>query len=106
MPPFALGIFERTCSSENMLKYPKLYTLSQCAIKYNAQVFWLMFLNASVHSLMIFFLTAQTLTQGKSLILVVDSKFNFIFIADVAFDDGKAGGYLFLGNFVYTVGFC
>jgi len=54
LPPFTLGIFERTCSSHIMLKYPQLYSLSQTAVKYNARVFWKMFLNSVVHSLLLF----------------------------------------------------
>ncbi|XP_076825028.1 putative phospholipid-transporting ATPase IA isoform X3 [Clavelina lepadiformis] len=84
LPPLSLGLFERTCSSENMMKYPQLYSISQRAVKYNAGVFWKMFANSTVHSLLLFFLPTFLLWQ------------------DVAFSDGKVGGYLFLGNFVYT----
>ncbi|XP_039266166.2 phospholipid-transporting ATPase IB-like isoform X2 [Styela clava] len=84
LPPFSLGLFERTCSSTSMMKHPALYSISQRAVKYNARVFWTMFLNSVIHSLLLFFLPLLMLTQ------------------DIAFIKGWTGGYLFLGNFVYT----
>uniref|UniRef100_H2ZKG7 Phospholipid-transporting ATPase n=1 Tax=Ciona savignyi TaxID=51511 RepID=H2ZKG7_CIOSA len=84
LPPFTLGLFERTCSSKVMLKYPQLYSISQSASKYNAKVFWAMFLNATIHSLMLFYMPAFSLYN------------------EIAFSNGQVGGYLFLGNFVYT----
>lgn len=38
MPPLALGIFERCCTKETMLKYPELYKTSQDAQGFNAKV--------------------------------------------------------------------
>ncbi|XP_078481609.1 phospholipid-transporting ATPase IA isoform X3 [Ciona intestinalis] len=84
LPPFTLGLFERTCSSKVMLKHPQLYSISQSASKYNAKVFWAMFANATIHSLMLFYIPMYSLKT------------------EIAFSSGKTGGYLFLGNFVYT----
>uniref|UniRef100_F6ZHQ8 Phospholipid-transporting ATPase n=1 Tax=Ciona intestinalis TaxID=7719 RepID=F6ZHQ8_CIOIN len=84
LPPFTLGLFERTCSSKVMLKHPQLYSISQSASKYNAKVFWAMFANATVHSLMLFYIPMYSMKS------------------EIAFSSGKTGGYLFLGNFVYT----
>lgn len=44
MPPLTLGIFERSCRKENMLKYPELYKTSQNALDFNTKV------GAAVHS--------------------------------------------------------
>ena len=38
MPPLAMGIFERCCQKETMLKYPELYRTSQEAQGFNAKV--------------------------------------------------------------------
>lgn len=38
MPPLTLGIFERSCRKENMLKYPELYKTSQNALDFNTKV--------------------------------------------------------------------
>lgn len=38
MPPLTLGIFERSCQKENMLKYPELYKTSQNALDFNTKV--------------------------------------------------------------------
>uniref|UniRef100_A0A672TDJ1 Phospholipid-transporting ATPase n=1 Tax=Sinocyclocheilus grahami TaxID=75366 RepID=A0A672TDJ1_SINGR len=38
LPPLTLGIFERSCRKENMLKYPELYKTSQNAMGFNTKV--------------------------------------------------------------------
>ena len=38
LPPLTLGIFERSCRKENMLKYPELYKTSQNAKGFNTKV--------------------------------------------------------------------
>ena len=38
VPPLAIGLFDRTVTSESMLKYPKLYKASQNAEIYNTKV--------------------------------------------------------------------
>uniref|UniRef100_A0A673HLZ4 Phospholipid-transporting ATPase n=1 Tax=Sinocyclocheilus rhinocerous TaxID=307959 RepID=A0A673HLZ4_9TELE len=38
LPPLTLGIFERSCKKENMLKYPELYKTSQNAMGFNTKV--------------------------------------------------------------------
>lgn len=38
LPPLTLGIFERSCRKENMLKYPELYKSSQNAMGFNTKV--------------------------------------------------------------------
>ncbi|XP_072332990.1 phospholipid-transporting ATPase IB isoform X1 [Scyliorhinus torazame] len=84
LPPFALGIFERTCSQENMLRFPQLYRITQNADCFNTQVFWGHCINALVHSIILFWLPLKALQQDSVLM------------------NGQAMDYLFLGNIVYT----
>lgn len=49
------------------------------------QVFWIWIINALIHSSLLYWLPLLALTQ------------------DVAWANGRDGGYLLLGNFVYTV---
>lgn len=83
-PPFALGLFDRWCSAEAMLRFPVLYKSSQNSEFFNVKIFWLWCLNSVFHSILLFWLVVLALEQ------------------DVAFKDGKIGDYLFLGNMVYT----
>ncbi|CAC5421630.1 DRS2 [Mytilus coruscus] len=83
-PPLAIGLFDRICSSESMMKFPALYKASQQAELFNVKVFWMWILNSIFHSVLLFWLPVLSLKH------------------DVAFSDGKVGDYLFLGNFVYT----
>ncbi|KAJ7989300.1 hypothetical protein DPEC_G00318050 [Dallia pectoralis] len=84
MPPLALGIFERCCKKENMLKYPELYKSSQNAVGFNTQVFWAYCLNGLLHSVILFWLPLQA------------------FKHDTVSWNGKTPDYLLLGNMVYT----
>uniref|UniRef100_A0A673BMF4 Phospholipid-transporting ATPase n=1 Tax=Sphaeramia orbicularis TaxID=375764 RepID=A0A673BMF4_9TELE len=54
LPPLTLGIFERSCRKENMLKYPELYKSSQNAMGFNTKVFWAHCLNGLFHSVILF----------------------------------------------------
>nr|XP_019918067.2 probable phospholipid-transporting ATPase IA isoform X5 [Crassostrea gigas] len=83
-PPLAMGLFDRICSAESMMKFPALYKASQNAELFNAKVFWMWIFNSLFHSILLFWLPVLTLQQ------------------DIAFSNGQSGGYLFLGNFVYT----
>uniref|UniRef100_A0A671R1C8 Phospholipid-transporting ATPase n=1 Tax=Sinocyclocheilus anshuiensis TaxID=1608454 RepID=A0A671R1C8_9TELE len=46
LPPLTLGIFERSCRKENMLKYPELYKTSQNAMGFNTKVNTLKHMNS------------------------------------------------------------
>lgn len=85
LPPFALGLFDKICSAETTLKYPALYKPSQSAELFNVKVFWIWIINALVHSVLLFWLP----------MLAYDN--------EVIWGNGKSGGYLVLGNIVYTV---
>ncbi|XP_073661304.1 phospholipid-transporting ATPase IA isoform X6 [Tursiops truncatus] len=84
MPPLTLGIFERSCRKENMLKYPELYKTSQNALDFNTKVFWVHCLNGLFHSVILFWFPLKALQYGT------------------VFGNGKTSDYLLLGNFVYT----
>ncbi|XP_065288797.1 probable phospholipid-transporting ATPase IA isoform X17 [Dermacentor albipictus] len=83
-PPLAIGLFDRTCSAEVMMKYPALYKSSQNAEGFNAKVFWVWIIDAIYHSIVLFWLTMLGVKQ------------------DVAWANGRDGGYLMFGNMVYT----
>uniref|UniRef100_A0A6I8SAM4 Phospholipid-transporting ATPase n=1 Tax=Xenopus tropicalis TaxID=8364 RepID=A0A6I8SAM4_XENTR len=87
MPPLTLGIFERSCHKENMLKYPELYKTSQKALDFNTKVFWVHCLNGLLHSVILFWFPLKALQH------------------DTIFGNGKTSDYLLLGNIVYTVSF-
>ncbi|XP_051901227.1 phospholipid-transporting ATPase IA isoform X3 [Pristis pectinata] len=84
LPPLTLGIFERTCRKENMLKYPELYKTSQNALNFNTKVFWVHCLNGLFHSIILFWFPLEALEH------------------DIVFGNGKTPGCLLLGNMVYT----
>ncbi|XP_039955977.1 probable phospholipid-transporting ATPase IA isoform X4 [Bactrocera neohumeralis] len=83
LPPFALGLFDKVCSAETMLKYPQLYKPSQDAKLFNVKVFWVWIFNALSHSVSLFWLPMLMTTMS-------------------VWPDGKTSDYLFLGNIVYT----
>ncbi|CAM5109019.1 unnamed protein product [Eretmochelys imbricata] len=84
MPPLTLGIFERSCRKENMLKYPELYKTSQNALDFNTKVFWVHCLNGLFHSVILFWFPLKAFQYGT------------------VFGNGKTSDYLLLGNIVYT----
>ncbi|XP_044737082.1 probable phospholipid-transporting ATPase IA isoform X2 [Chrysoperla carnea] len=84
LPPFALGIFDRQCSDEVMMKYPKLYSHSQNATQFNVRVFWIWITNGILHSILLFWLPLFAIDNG------------------IIWNSGRDGGYLVLGNTVYT----
>lgn len=83
-PPLAMGLFDKPCSAEKMLQYPKLYKVSQSGELFNIKIFWYWILNGIVHSAILFWLPLLA------------------FEHDILWWHGKAGGYLMLGNCVYT----
>lgn len=67
-----------------MLKHPKLY--SQSSSQFSVKIFWVWIINALLHSVLLFWLPMLSVQQ------------------DVLWLHAKEGGYLVLGNMVYTVG--
>ncbi|XP_056417763.1 phospholipid-transporting ATPase IB isoform X7 [Hyla sarda] len=84
LPPFTLGIFDRSCSQDSMLKFPQLYKITQNADGFNTRVFWGHFFNALVHSLILFWFPLKMMEH------------------DAVFTSGHVTDYLFVGNIVYT----
>ncbi|XP_033606946.1 phospholipid-transporting ATPase IA isoform X9 [Cryptotermes secundus] len=83
-PPLAMGLFDKVCSAETMLKYPALYKPSQNADLFNVKVFWVWILNSLGHSVILYWLP----------LLAAEN--------DVIWSNGREGGYLLLGNIVYS----
>lgn len=82
-PPLAIGLFERQCSGETMIKYPKLY--QQHHQNFNTRIFWIWVSGAIFHSLALFWLTYFAASN------------------DSLWSNGLAdGGYLMFGNMLYT----
>ncbi|XP_016127241.1 phospholipid-transporting ATPase IB-like isoform X1 [Sinocyclocheilus grahami] len=84
LPPFTLGIFDRPCSQQNMLRFPQLYRITQNAEGFNTKVFWGHCINALIHSIILFWFPLKGLEH------------------DTPFDNGNSVDYLFVGNIVYT----
>ncbi|XP_017784427.1 PREDICTED: probable phospholipid-transporting ATPase IA isoform X2 [Nicrophorus vespilloides] len=85
MPPLAMGLFDKACSADMMILNPKLYKPSQNGQLFNVKVFWLWVCNGLFHSAILFWLPL------------------FICQNDIIWASGQGGGYLVLGNIVYTV---
>ncbi|XP_047989999.1 probable phospholipid-transporting ATPase IA isoform X2 [Leguminivora glycinivorella] len=83
-PPFAIGLFDKLCSSEIMIRHPVLYLPSQQGLLFNVRVFWVWMINSLLHSVLLFWLPVLMAEQH------------------VLWPHGKDGGYLVLGNIVYT----
>ncbi|KAM4699539.1 LOW QUALITY PROTEIN: phospholipid-transporting ATPase IB [Discoglossus pictus] len=84
LPPFTLGICERTCSQDSMLRFPQLYKITQNADGFNTRVFWGHCINALIHSIILFWFPLKMLEH------------------DAVFPSGHVTDYLFVGNIVYT----
>uniref|UniRef100_A0A7N6AB53 Phospholipid-transporting ATPase n=1 Tax=Anabas testudineus TaxID=64144 RepID=A0A7N6AB53_ANATE len=84
LPPFTLGIFDRPCSQQNMLRFPQLYRITQNAEGFNTKVFWGHCINALIHSIILFWFPLKILEH------------------DSPFSNGQGNDYLFVGNMVYT----
>lgn len=80
-----MGLFDKTCSAETMMAYPQLYKPSQSGELFNVKVFWVWVVNGMIHSAILYWLP----------LLICQN--------DILWMNGKEGGYLVLGNCVYTV---
>lgn len=84
-PPFAMGVFDRRCSAEVMLKNPHLYMSNIKNQSYTIRSFWTWIATAFWHSLLLFWFTY------------------LIIYHDALWSNGKSdGGYLVFGNILYT----
>ncbi|XP_050679810.1 probable phospholipid-transporting ATPase IA isoform X2 [Leptidea sinapis] len=84
LPPFAIGLFDKICSPEIMIRHPVLYVPSQQGLLFNVRVFWVWAVNALLHSVLLFWLPVLMTSHH------------------VLWRGARDGGYLVLGNFVYT----
>jgi phospholipid-transporting ATPase len=95
-PPIVIGWFERPCEPDKLLHKPGLYRNTQLSTKFNGLVFWKMFLNSIFHSFLLFFLTFLCYSD-------MDWGNGFQgFASEMMSSTGHVGGYLYIGNFVYT----
>uniref|UniRef100_A0A8C4UKV6 Phospholipid-transporting ATPase n=1 Tax=Falco tinnunculus TaxID=100819 RepID=A0A8C4UKV6_FALTI len=69
LPPFTLGIFERSCTQDSMLRFPQLYKITQNADGFNTRVFWGHCINALIHSIILFWFPLKVLEHGKGFII-------------------------------------
>ncbi|XP_058806464.1 probable phospholipid-transporting ATPase IA isoform X3 [Phymastichus coffea] len=84
-PPLAIGLFDKVCSAETHLAHPSLYAAkSATESTFSIKVFWVWIFNALLHSALLYWLS----------LLAVEK--------DVIWYNGRDGGYLVLGNIVYT----
>ncbi|XP_044578260.1 probable phospholipid-transporting ATPase IA isoform X4 [Cotesia glomerata] len=84
-PPLAMGLFDKVCSAETHLAHPRLYAAKNTTEStFNIKVFWVWIINALIHSSLLYWLSLLALEK------------------DVIWANGRDGGYIVLGNFVYT----
>ncbi|XP_044018116.1 probable phospholipid-transporting ATPase IA isoform X3 [Aphidius gifuensis] len=84
-PPLAMGLFDKVCSAETLLAHPRLYAARNSnRTTFDIQVFWMWILNALLHSSALYWLSM------------------FMLEHDIIWKNGRDGGYIVLGNFVYT----
>ncbi|CAH1730930.1 probable phospholipid-transporting ATPase IA isoform X2 [Aphis gossypii] len=81
-PPLVIGIFDIVCTANTRLKFPQLY--SQTLDTFNVRIFWIWVINAILHSFLLFWICMFALKH------------------EVVWSNGKEGGYLLMGNFIYT----
>ncbi|XP_054165882.1 probable phospholipid-transporting ATPase IA [Oppia nitens] len=82
-PPVVIGLFDRQCSAETMIKYPALYKTHN--ENFNVRLFWTWIMSGVWHSLLLFWLTYFTVQN------------------DTLWQHGRAdGGYLVFGNMLFT----
>ncbi|CAH8531649.1 unnamed protein product [Schistosoma bovis] len=83
-PPMALGLFDRSCSVNNCLKYPELYKDTQASASFNPKVFFCWILNSIYHSSLLFWIPLLAFSVGT------------------VYANGQTSSLLVLGNSVYT----
>ena len=83
LQPLAMGIFDRKCSQEIRMRFPVLYKPEYNS--FGLRIFFLWVGNSILHSILLFWLGRYLVGNGA------------------VWESGRDGGYLVLGNFVYTV---
>jgi len=83
-PPLAIGLFDRQCSAQTMMRHPALYKAANENL-FTLKSFWFWIFSAIWHSLLLFWLTYFAVKD------------------DALWSNGKSdGGYLVYGNILYT----
>ena len=87
VPPGSIGVMDWPAPAHELLRYPaRFYQDGQKNRLFNARVFWTWMLDALVHSVVVFVITAY---------LIAGSKVPFL-------SDGRMGDHITAGNFAYT----
>ncbi len=66
----ALGLFDRPNKASTMLRFPELYKISQSKTDFNMTVFWSWMFNAFLHSILLYFTCAGSLSHGKNIFII------------------------------------
>lgn len=74
-----------TCPVRVGFQHPVLYVPSQQGLLFNVRVFWVWAVNSILHSVLLFWLPMLMVSH------------------DIVWPNGKDGGYLLMGNIIYTV---
>ena len=83
-PPVAIGLLDQYCTAKTRMAYPSLYRSSQEGAFFNNRIFWMWMGNAILHSIILYWLPMTGYFEG------------------IAWESGKSGDYLAIGNIVYT----
>ena len=83
-PPVAIGLFDRHCLESTRMKNPALYRATQKSDYFNHKVFWKWIGNAIFHSIILYWVPLAIYGEGN------------------VWNSGRSGGYLVLGNIVYS----
>ena len=83
-PPIAMGLFDQQCRAETRMKYPSMYRATQKSEYFNHRVFWIWMANSLLHSVILYWLPMA------------------VYKSSSIWGGGETGGYLVVGNMVYT----
>lgn len=83
-PPIAIGLFDQNCKASTRMDNPSLYKTTQNSEFFNLKVFWVWILNATFHSVILYWMPMGAFTTG------------------IIWPNGRSGEYLVLGNIVYS----
>lgn len=64
-PPLVLGLFDRYCSAESMVRFPQLYKQSQNSELFNVKIFWMWIANSVYHSILLFWMPVLVMYHGQ-----------------------------------------
>jgi phospholipid-transporting ATPase len=82
--PIAIGLFDQNCNAHTRMENPGLYKTSQNSELFNNKVFWIWIANATLHSIILYWLPMLAYGEG------------------VVWSSVKSSDYLVLGNIFYS----